>query len=84
MTISILKGMKKVKLCDRIWYYIGSMVDNSNILPDEDMIYTEFEKCFELYGHNPDIIAETIQSYAGCSSLEGVTIKWEGLLNEVI
>ena len=73
-----------MKLSEKIWYYIGNMVDNSNILPCEDMIYTEFEKCFELYGHNPDIIAETIQSYAGCSSLEGVTIKWEGLLNEVI
>ena len=73
-----------MKLCDRIWYYISNMVDNSNILPDEDMIYTEFEKYFELYDHNPNVIAETVQSYVGCSDLTGVQIKWEGLVNETV
>ena len=72
-----------MKLCDRIWYYIGNMVDNSNILPDEDMIYTEFERSFEVYGHNPDIIAETVQSYVGVSDLSGVDIRWEGELDGI-
>jgi hypothetical protein len=38
----------------------------------------KFQKSFEIHGINPDVIAETVQSYAGASDLTGVEIQWEG------
>jgi hypothetical protein len=70
-------------LAEQIWFYIGRRVDNDNILPDEDEIYTKFQKSFEIHGVNPDVIAETVQSYASVSELTGVEIKWEGELHGV-
>jgi hypothetical protein len=65
-------------LAEQIFYYLCRRVDNDNILPEEDEIYTAFQKHFELHGHNPDVIAETIQSFVGISDLTNVEIKWEG------
>lgn len=70
-------------LDDEIFFYIGSRVDNDNILPSDDEIYTQFQKSFEIHGANPDVIAETVQSYVSVSELTGVEIRWEGELHGV-
>jgi hypothetical protein len=67
-----------MKLSDKIFFFLCDQVDNHNILPDEDQIYTAFQKYFELQDHNPDVIAETVQSFVGISDLTNVEIKWEG------
>jgi hypothetical protein len=43
-----------------------------------------FKNHFELQDHNPDVIAETVQSFVSVSDLSNVSIEWEGLLDEVV
>jgi hypothetical protein len=77
-----MEGVRNM-LADEIWFYIGERVDNDNILPDEDEIYTRFQKSFDIHGANPDVIEKTVQSYVSVSELTGVEIRWEGELHEV-
>lgn len=70
-------------LDEAIWHYISSRVDNDNVLPCEDDIYTAFQKHFEIGGHKVDEIEKVVQSYVSCSELTGVIIEWEGKLDGI-
>lgn len=69
---------------DKIWFYISSRVDNDNILPSEDEIYTKFQDYFDFMGYRNDVIAQQMEAYLSCSQIDGVKIEWEGKIEIVL
>lgn len=65
---------------DKIWEYISSRVDNDNVFPHDDEIYTEFSFYFEALQYDPNIINEMVKRFASITDLSGVKMEWEGEL----